>query len=137
MRPREIGFVTNSLNRQAMAKSRTVDLLCVPDGRRGAMGAGVVHHVAFRAADDAAQLEWHRKLIGAGSNVSPVMDRSYFHSIYFREPGGVLFEVATDGPGFAIDESVQTLGSKLQLPRQYEPMRRELEGYLPKLNLPK
>ncbi len=117
--------------------SARVDLLCVPDGRRGAMGAGVVHHVAFRAVDDAAQLEWHRKLIGAGSNVSPVMDRSYFHSIYFREPGGVLFEIATDGPGFAIDESVQTLGSKLQLPRQYEPMRRELEGYLPKLNLPK
>jgi catechol 2,3-dioxygenase-like lactoylglutathione lyase family enzyme len=112
-----------------------VDLLCVPDSRHGAMGAGVVHHVAFRTADDAQQLEWRRLLVSSEFNVSPVMDRNYFHSIYFREPGGVLFEIATDSPGFDVDEPKDQLGHSLKLPAQYEPMRRELENFLPKLKL--
>ena len=112
-----------------------VDVLCVPDARRGSLGAGVVHHVAFRTPDDAQQLDWRRTLAQSGSNVSPVMDRNYFHSIYFREPGGVLFEIATDSPGFAVDEPLDQLGSTLKLPRQYEPLRAELEGFLPKLKV--
>jgi glyoxalase family protein len=69
-------------------------------------------------------------------NVSPVMDRNYFHSIYYREPGGVLFEIATDNPGFAIDEPVEQLGTRLMLPAQYERAREEIEGIVPKLRLP-
>src|SRR5690606_40986 len=93
-----------------------VDLLCVPDARRGALGAGVVHHVAFRTPDDPQQGQWRAKIVERGHNVSPVMDRSYFHSIYFREPGGVLFEIATNGPGFTRDEPADALGRKLMLP---------------------
>ncbi|WP_428940095.1 ring-cleaving dioxygenase [Fontivita pretiosa] len=113
-----------------------VDLLCVPDAPRGSMGAGVVHHVAFRAPDDAQHAGWHRRLVELGYNVSPIMDRKYFRSIYFREPGGVLFEIATDGPGFAVDESIDQLGSSLVLPPWYEPRRAEIENALPPLRLP-
>ena len=127
---------SNRFRYQAGNNAGIVDVLCVPDGRRGSMGAGVVHHIAFRTADDEQQLAWRRTLVTEQLNVSPVMDRNYFHSIYFREPGGVLFEIATDAPGFAIDEPVEKLGSALKLPQQYEPMRRELENYLPKLKLP-
>ena len=112
-----------------------VDVLCVPDARRGSLGAGVVHHVAFRTPDDAQQLDWRRTLAKEGSNVSPVMDRNYFHSIYYREPGGVLFEIATDSPGFTVDEPPDQLGTTLKLPRQYEPLRAELAGILPKLKV--
>jgi len=115
----------------------TVDLLCTPDARRGGMGAGVVHHVAFRTPDDPQQIEWRRRIVGAGLNVSPVMDRNYFHSIYYREPGGVLFEIATDTPGMTADEPVETLGSRLMLPRQYEPHRAAIERALPPVRLPK
>lgn len=118
------------------AAGRVVDLLCVPAGPRGGMGAGTVHHVAFRTADDASQKKWHERLVAERFNVSPVMDRNYFHSIYFREPGGVLFEIATDGPGFAIDEAPESLGSGLKLPAQYEKSRSVLEGILPRLRLP-
>ena len=76
----------------------TVDLVCVPAARHGSMGAGVVHHIAFRTNDDAQQIAWHETIAEQGLNVSPVMDRTYFHSIYFREPGGVLFEIATEIP---------------------------------------
>jgi glyoxalase family protein len=114
----------------------TVDLLCVPDGRHGAMGAGIVHHVAFRTPDDPGQDAWRKLIVRAGLNVSPVMDRSYFHSIYYREPGGVLFEIATDSPGFTTDEPAERLGSKLMLPAQLEPHRVEIEALLPPLRLP-
>ena len=114
----------------------TVDLLCTPDARRGGMGAGVVHHVAFRTPDDPQQLEWRRRIVGAGLNVSPVMDRNYFHSIYYREPGGVLFEIATDSPGMTADEPAETLGSGLMLPRQYEPQRAAIERVLPPVRRP-
>lgn len=114
----------------------TLDLLCVPDARRGNLGAGVVHHVAFRTPDDSQQAIWRKELVGRGLNVSPVMDRKYFHSIYYREPGGVLFEIATAGPGFAIDESLDRLGTKLMLPPLLEPHRAQLEQLLPPINLP-
>ena len=103
---------------------------------RGTLGAGAVHHVAFRLADDAAQTEWIARLKKLSASVSPVMDRQYFHSIYFREPGGVLFELATDPPGFATDEPLETLGTRLCLPEWLEPKREEIESLLPKLRAP-
>jgi glyoxalase family protein len=110
-----------------------IDLLCQPDARRGAIGPGTIHHIAFRTADDPAQLEWRKRLVALGYNVSPVMDRRYFHSIYFREPGGVLFEIATDLPGFQTDEPADRLGEQLQLPPWLEPMRASIERRLPQL----
>jgi glyoxalase family protein len=110
-----------------------LDILIQPGGRPGLQGAGTVHHIAFRAADETAQLGWKERLVRSGLSVSPVMDRSYFHSIYYREPGGVLFEIATDGPGFAADEPPETLGEKLKLPAQYEAARAEIERALPVL----
>ena len=116
--------------------ARTIDLLCVPDARHGTMGAGVVHHVAFRTHDDAQQERWQQKISGAGLNVSPVMDRTYFHSIYYREPGGVLFEIATDAPGFTFDEPAEKLGTSLQLPPWLAPQRAAIERAVPPLRLP-
>ncbi len=114
-----------------------VDLLCAPDAPRGTLGTGVVHHVAFRTPDDTQQAAWRSELVRLGHNVSPVMDRMYFHSIYFREPGGVLFEIATAAPGFAVDESAERLGTALMLPSSVEPFREQLEKLLPPLRLPK
>jgi glyoxalase family protein len=110
-----------------------IDLLCLPAGRRGTGGTGTVHHIAWRTPDDASQVTARTELISAGLNVSPVIDRNYFHSIYYREPGGVLFEIATDPPGFAVDESPDTLGSKLMLPEWLESHRASLEATLPPL----
>lgn len=103
---------------------------------RGRMGAGTIHHIAFRTPDDATQVEWLDELTALGLHVSPVMDRNYFHSIYFREPSGILFEIATDGPGFAVDEAAETLGEALKLPAQYERARAQLEAILPPIHLP-
>lgn len=102
----------------------------------GRMSTGVVHHVAFRASDEAEQLEWRERLIELGFNVSDVRDRQYFKSIYFREPGGVLFEIATDSPGFTVDEMPDRLGSTLKLPPWLEPRRPEIEQRLPPIKLP-
>ena len=113
-----------------------VDLLCAPDAPKGTMGAGAVHHVAFRTPDDAQQQAWRGEIVRRGFNASPVMDRQYFHSIYFREPGGVLFEIATDNPGFTVDENADQLGTQLMLPEQFEPYRARLEQSLPRLRLP-
>lgn len=113
-----------------------VDLRCVPGLWAGTMGAGTVHHVAFRAPDDDAQLRVRNELVAKGYNVTPQMNRDYFHSIYFREPGGVLFEVATDPPGFTIDESLDRLGRSLKLPEWLEPRRFEIEALLPNIRLP-
>jgi catechol 2,3-dioxygenase-like lactoylglutathione lyase family enzyme len=113
-----------------------VDLLCSPDARHGSMGGGVVHHVAFRTKDDAQQSAWRKEIVFRGLNVSPVMDRVYFHSIYYREPGGVLFEIATDGPGFAADQPLEQLGAKLMLPAWLESGRAEIERALPLVRLP-
>lgn len=115
----------------------TVDLLCVPGARHGLMGAGAVHHVAFRTPDGAEQRDWRERVAQAGLNVSPIMDRKYFQSIYYREPGGVLFEIATDGPGFTADEPSHALGSALMLPASLEGQRVEIETHLPGLQLPR
>lgn len=113
-----------------------VDLLHRPGAARGRFGVGSIHHVAFRTVDDSEQQEYLDALRDAGFGVSPVRDRQYFHSIYFRSPGGVLFEVATDAPGFLIDETVETLGEALKLPAWFEPRRAEIEDFLPPITLP-
>ena len=113
-----------------------VDIRVAENFWPGVTGAGTVHHVAFRAADDAAQLALQEELVEDGLSPTPVIDRQYFHSIYFREPGGVLFEVATDPPGFTVDEPPETLGAALKLPPQYERLRSQLEATLPPLHLP-
>jgi glyoxalase family protein len=110
-----------------------VDVLHRPDGSPGWGGAGTVHHVAWRTRDDEEQLAWQQEIADLGLRVSPVMDRQYFHSIYFREPGGVLFEIATDPPGFTLDESPEQLGQHLKLPPWLEPRRVEIEETLPPL----
>ncbi|MCB0063647.1 MAG: ring-cleaving dioxygenase [Caldilineaceae bacterium] len=104
-----------------------IDLLEQPGLGRGRLGAGSVHHIAYRTVDDSEQAQYLALLQEAGYGVSPVMDRQYFHSIYFREPNGVLFEVATDAPGFLYDEAVDELGTHLKLPHWLEPRRGQIE----------
>lgn len=111
-----------------------VDLIESPGTSRGTVAAGTVHHVAFRVPTEAEQVAWRDRLIEAGLGVTPVQDRRYFRSIYFREPGGVLFEIATDPPGFSADESVEELGSGLRLPPWLEPHRGQIEASLPLLD---
>lgn len=108
-----------------------VDVLCHPDSLRGLGGAGTIHHVAFATANELSQLEARKKLAETGFNVTPVLDREYFHSIYFREPGGVLFEIATIPPGFTVDEELAHLGENLQLPPWQENNRKIIEKILP------
>jgi glyoxalase family protein len=119
--------------RLAGGDGSTVDLLVAKDGMRGSAGAGTVHHVAFRAADDAAQAELAAALRQRGLRVTEQLDRNYFRSVYFREPSGVLYEIATDAPGFAVDEPAEQLGSKLMLPPWLEASRRDVEAALPSL----
>lgn len=97
----------------------------------GRFGRGSIHHVAFRVPDDEVQSEWREKLLKMGFQVTPVQNRDYFRSIYFREPGGVLFEIATDIPGFTKDEPLDKLGEKLQLPARFEKNREQIEAQLP------
>ncbi|HET7264234.1 MAG TPA: ring-cleaving dioxygenase [bacterium] len=113
-----------------------VDIVGAPDASPAVVAVGTVHHVAWRVASDDAQAAWRRRLLEARVNVTPVRDRQYFHSIYYHEPGGVLFEIATDPPGFAIDETPGTLGTTLRLPPWLEPRRAALEERLPVLRLP-
>jgi glyoxalase family protein len=113
-----------------------IDILSQPDQPRGRIAVGTVHHVAWRTSDDEHQLQWRQHLLSYGNNVTPVQDRNYFHSIYFHEPGGVLFEIATDPPGFAIDEPVERLGTHLKLPPTLEAQRSELEKVLPPIRVP-
>ncbi|MGA2665896.1 MAG: ring-cleaving dioxygenase [Nitrososphaerales archaeon] len=119
------------------APGATVDVLCQPEAQAGFVGVGTVHHVAWRTPTDEAQREWRRELVKRRMNVTPVIDRRYFRSIYFREPGGVLFEIATDPPGFTVDESADELGTRLMLLPQLEEMRTALVEALPRLELPK
>ena len=113
-----------------------VDLSGAAGFPRGTMGVGTVHHVALRVPDEEAQLAVREEVASLGYNVTPVLDRNYFRSIYFREPGGVLFEIATDPPGFAVDEDLGHLGEDLKLPPWLEPRRPEIEAALPPLHLP-
>jgi glyoxalase family protein len=110
---------------------KSVDIVTSVDGQRARNGVGTVHHVAFAVAESREQLEIREALIKRGIQVTQVMDRSYFQSIYFREPGGVLFEVATVAPGFSVDEPVEELGRGLKLPPWEEPNRAEIEAALP------
>ena len=120
----------------AADRARFVDLFCSPQMPTGRMGIGTVHHVAFRAPDDEAELAVRETLLSMGLRPTPQIDRRYFHSVYTREPGGILFEIATDPPGFAVDESADALGHALQLPPQYEPQRAAIEARLTPLRLP-
>jgi catechol 2,3-dioxygenase-like lactoylglutathione lyase family enzyme len=113
-----------------------VDLRRAPGFWGGAEGVGTVHHVAFRAASEQAQVDKRAEIEARGIEITPVIDRRYFRSVYFREPGGVLFEIATDAPGFTIDEPAAELGAGLMLPPAYEPRRGQIEGILPALRLP-
>ena len=135
------GEIASEGNRHRFAADGTalgnhIDVVVDPAAAFGRTGAGTVHHIAFRAADDAAQLVWRDELARVTS-VTPVQDRDYFHSIYFHEPGGVLFELATDPPGFTLDEPLESLGEALCIPAWLEPRRRELEQRLAPLTLHK
>jgi glyoxalase family protein len=110
-----------------------VDIIDTGNGPRGHLGGGTVHHVAFRAKDEGDLNAWRRHVAGIGFDVTDVLDRQYFKSIYFREPGGILFEIATDPPGFAVDETVDQLGRSLKLPAWLEPKRAMIERRLPPL----
>jgi len=114
-----------------------VDLVHTADKPRGFVSVGTVHHVAWRIADQEQQRDWREQLVGKGLSVTPIIDRRYFKSIYFREPGGVLFELATDPPGFTIDEEVDELGTRLVLPPWLESVRNRIEARLPRLTVPK
>jgi glyoxalase family protein len=108
----------------------------IPDAKRGAWGTGGIHHVAWRVPDEKTELEVRSRIAVARRRPTEVIDRFWFKSVYFLEPGGVLFELATDGPGFAVDEDAATLGEKLVLPPWLEPHRAEIESALPPLHAP-
>jgi glyoxalase family protein len=112
----------------------TIDLEEIPDAGNASQGAGSVHHIAFAVEDRAAQLEVRKALMDTGYQVTPVIDRDYFWAIYFRTPGGVLFEIATNEPGFDRDEDTAHLGQALKLPTRYEPQRAQIESLLPDLS---
>jgi glyoxalase family protein len=145
---RTAGLLTEQLNHKLVAEkgnrfrfaaSNTpgnfIDILCSPDSLKGLAGSGTIHHLAFSTPDQQTQLEVRQRILKRMLNPSPVLDRSYFTSIYFREPGGVLFEVATAGPGFTVDEPLEHLGETLKLPRQYEKDREYIEKTLPPVNI--
>jgi glyoxalase family protein len=136
---RQVGEEGNRLRFESAATGvgSVVDLRRVPGFWAGAIGVGTVHHIAFRAASGEEQLEHRARLESAGVEITPVIDRQYFRSVYFREPGGVLFEIATDPPGFTLDEPASELGTSLKLPPMYEPMRDRIERTLPSLRLPR
>lgn len=118
-------FVTDAVD-----NANIVDVVEVPGETVGHVAAGSVHHVAFRVKDDNVLMAFRDKVQAAGLQITEKIDRNYFYSLYFREPGGVLFEIATDNPGFAIDESVEDLGSGLKLPAQYESHREDISKRL-------
>jgi glyoxalase family protein len=132
-------LLENKVNRyrfmtDATTTANFVDIVEEPGGIIGHVAGGSVHHVAFRVKDDQVLMDYRDKIVAAGLNITEKIDRNYFYSLYFREPGGVLFELATDNPGFAIDESVEELGTGLKLPEQYESSRQEITAHLPVLD---
>jgi glyoxalase family protein len=118
----------------AIENAAVVDLLESPGTAPGHNAAGTNHHVAFRVKDDTILMEYREKVLSKGLSITPKIDRDYFFSLYFREPGGVLFELATDNPGFTRDEPLNELGSHLKLPKQYEAARARIEKALPQLS---
>jgi glyoxalase family protein len=121
-------FITNAVESAAI-----IDLLEIPQASVGINAAGTNHHIAFRLKDDNVLMEYREKILSRGFQITSKIDRDYFYYLYFREPGGVLFELATDNPGFATDETIDELGSSLQLPKQYENYRARIEKALPVL----
>lgn len=117
----------------AVEHARIVDLIEAPQERSGVVAGGTNHHVAFRVKDENALMQFREKIVQKGLEITEKIDRNYFYSLYFREPGGVLFEIATDNPGFATDEPVAELGTHLRLPSQYESYREKIEKILPVL----
>lgn len=113
--------------------ARYIDVIEDAGATRGNNAAGTNHHIAFRVQNDEVLMETRKKVLSSGLNITPKIDRDYFFSLYFREPGGVLFEIATDNPGFTVDEPLEELGQSLKLPSQYEGARTEIEAVLPKL----
>ncbi|MDQ8012877.1 MAG: ring-cleaving dioxygenase [Flavobacterium nitrogenifigens] len=118
----------------AVENAAIVDLVELPEEKRGLNANGTIHHVAFRVPNDEILMKFREKIEDYGLSITPQIDRQYFHSLYFREPGGVLFEIATDNPGFTVDESLEELGQNLKLPAQYEPQREVIEKHLVKIN---
>jgi glyoxalase family protein len=116
---------------------RFIDVIGDATTAPGLQGTGTIHHVAWRVPDDASQLAMQERLANAGYDVSEVRDRCYFHSIYYRERGGILFEIATDVPGFSVDEPVASLGTALKLPPQFDRARKQIEAALPPLQSPR
>jgi glyoxalase family protein len=114
----------------AIGTANVIDLVELPTEPRGIGAGGTIHHIAFRVKNDEVQMEFHKKITELGLAITPRIDRNYFHSLYFREPGGVLFEIATDNPGFTIDEPLEELGTHLKLPAQYESQRSTIEKHL-------
>jgi len=122
-------YITDAIENAAI-----VDLVEAPTEPFGYNAAGTNHHVAFRVKNDEILMEFREKVAKKGLHITPKIDRDYFFSLYFREPGGVLFELATDNPGFTRDETLSELGTHLKLPRQYEPDRARIEAVLPRLD---
>ena len=118
----------------AIESASVVDIIEAPNLAPGKGAGGTNHHVAFRVKDDSILMEFREKIVNKGLSITPKIDREYFFSLYFREPGGVLFELATDNPGFTKDEPVDQLGSNLKLPKQYEGSRAKIEKVLPQLS---
>ena len=118
----------------AVENAAIVDLVELAEEKRGHVANGSVHHVAFRVQNDEILMHFREKIEEYGLSITPQIDRNYFHSLYFREPGGVLFEIATENPGFTVDESLEELGQNLKLPEQYESDRAAIEAHLVKIN---
>ncbi|RYZ33903.1 MAG: ring-cleaving dioxygenase, partial [Sphingobacteriales bacterium] len=114
----------------AVATANIIDLVEISMEPHGLGAGGTIHHIAFRVANDEVQMAFRAKIEALGLNITPQIDRNYFHSLYFREPGGVLFEIATDNPGFTVDEPLEELGTHLKLPAQYEAQRNTIEKHL-------
>lgn len=121
-------FATDTIN-----TANIVDIIEDPAAPVGHNAAGTNHHIAFRVENDDILMRFREKVLAAGLDITPKINRDYFFSLYFREPGGVLFELATDNPGFTVDEPLDKLGSLLKLPKRYESIRGKIEGTLPEL----
>jgi glyoxalase family protein len=117
-----------------ISTAAVIDILEKPEEAYGRNSAGTNHHIAFRVANKEIQMAYHEKISKKGIHITSQIDREYFFSLYFREPGGVLFEIATDNPGFTVDEPLNELGTHLKLPKQYEPIRKKIEEVLPVLH---
>ena len=118
----------------AIETANLVDIIENDKMVAGRNASGTNHHVAFRVKDDKVLMAFREKVLSAGFSITPKIDRDYFYSLYFREPGGVLFEIATDNPGFTVDEPLSELGQKLKLPKQHEALREKIEKVLPNLS---